>query len=180
MKVFIRKRLFFLLDFAEWAIFIVKKKLYMLLRGSLSQDWVKFLPKVVESYNHTPSKKLGGIAPETIHSEIDSVRVAQAQQQNNITIYREPNFHNQIQNQEIYNKNSQNLKEGDYVYLSTNEDLFAKSYDVKVILISEQVKKRLSFVFRKDTLHCTKITFFKRRCFYCTICLIEKMVPTYY
>jgi hypothetical protein len=110
----------------------------MLLRGSLSQDWVKFLPKVVDSYNHTPSKKLGGIAPETIHSQIDSVRVAEAQKQKKIEIYHEPNFHIQIQNQELYKKNSQNLQEGDYVYLSTNEDLFAKSYDVKVILISEQ------------------------------------------
>ncbi len=110
----------------------------MLLRGSLSQDWVKFLPNVVESYNHTPSKKLGGIAPETIHSEIDSVRVSEAKKQNKVEIYREPNFHVQIQNTQNYEKDSQNLKEGEYVYLSSNEDLFAKSYDVKVTLFSEQ------------------------------------------
>ena len=104
----------------------------MLLRGSLCQDWVKFLPKVVESYNHTPLNKLGGIAPETIHSEIDSVRVAEAQKKANVEINREPNFHLQIQNQKDYEKNPQNLKVGAYVYLSSNEDLFAKSYDVKV------------------------------------------------
>ena len=123
----------------------------MLLRGSLSQDWIKFLPKVVESYNHTPSKKLGGIAPETIHSEIDSVRVAEAQKQTKVKIHREPNFHIQIQNEEKYKKNSQNLQEGAYVYLSTNEDLFAKSYDVKVkfCLASNQLsfrdKKEIKF-----------------------------------
>jgi hypothetical protein len=121
-------------NFAEWAIFIIKRKLYMLLRGNLSQDWVNFLPKVVESYNHTPSKKLGGIAPETIHSEIDSVRVTEAQKNSNIKVYHEPNFHQQQENQLNYDKNKDTLKPGTFVYLTTNEDLFAKSFDVKVRL----------------------------------------------
>jgi hypothetical protein len=119
-------------NIAEWAIFIIKRKLYMLLRGTLSQDWLKYLPQVVRSYNHTPSKKLGGIAPETIHSEIDSVRVSEAQKKSKISIYHEPNFHQQLKNQSEYDTNENNLKEGTYVYLNSNEDLFAKSFDVKV------------------------------------------------
>ena len=119
-------------NYAEWAIFIIKRKLYMLLRGTLSQDWVKYLPQVVKSYNHTPSKKLGGLAPETIHSEIDSVRVSEAQKKSRIKVYHEPNFHQQQENQANYDKSKSTLKEGTYVYLTTNEDLFAKSYDVKV------------------------------------------------
>ena len=37
-------------NYAEHSIFLVKKKLYMLLRGSLSQDWPEFLQNVTNSY----------------------------------------------------------------------------------------------------------------------------------
>jgi hypothetical protein len=69
---------------SEWAIYIIKKKLYMLLRGILSQDWVQYLPKVVQQFNHTPQLKLGGIAPEKILSLADSAKVFDARKKSNV------------------------------------------------------------------------------------------------
>ena len=103
-----------------------------MMRGMLKQNWVDYLEQVVKDYNHTPLDKLGGIAPENIHSEIDSVMVANAQKRANIKIYKEPSYKEQNENQKSYESSLTNLQVNDYVYLSSNEDVFAKSYDVKV------------------------------------------------
>jgi hypothetical protein len=123
-------------NYAENAIFIVKKKLYMLLRGTLSQNWVDAIQNVVNSYNNTPIKKLGWIKPSTIHSEIDSVRVQKAQIKNKVKVYREPNFEQQIENQKEYELQTKNLQVGEYVYLDFGEKLFTKSFDVQVPISS--------------------------------------------
>lgn len=112
----------------------MKKKLYMLLRGTLSQNWVSAIENVVNSYNDTPIKKLGWIKPNTIHSEFDSVRVEQAQVKNNIKVYKEPNFEDQIKNQKDYESQSKNLQVGQYVYLDFDEKIFSKSFDVQVFV----------------------------------------------
>ncbi len=117
---------------SEWAIYIIKKKLYMLLRGILSQDWVQYLPKVVQQFNHTPQLKLGGIAPEKILSLADSAKVFDARKKSNVDVYHEPNFQEQINNQKRYEENDSNLQVGDFVYLTLDEKLFDKSFDVKV------------------------------------------------
>jgi hypothetical protein len=121
-------------NYAENGIYIIKKKLYMMLRGTLSQNWVNEIENVVSSYNDTPIKKLGWLKPSSIHSEIDSVRVAKAQFENKIKVYEEPKFEDQIKNQEKYEENSKNLQVGQYVYLDFNEQLFSKSFDVQVIV----------------------------------------------
>jgi len=120
-------------NYAENGIYIVKKKLYMLLRGTLSQNWPSQIQTVVESYNDTPIKKLGWIKPNTIHSEIDSVKVEQAQRKNNIKVYKEPNFEDQIKNQKDYESQPKKLQVGQYVYLDFDEKIFSKSFDVQVL-----------------------------------------------
>ncbi len=139
-EIFKKKKIFYKQKFgknkanyAENAIYIVKKKLYMLLRGTLSHDWVSSITKVVKSYNNTPNKKLGWLKPNTINSVIDSVQVEEAQKQHNIDVYREPNFKEQILNQEQYEKDSKSLQVGQYVYLDFDQKLFSKSFDVQVI-----------------------------------------------
>ena len=89
-------------NFAEHSIFLVKRKLYMLLRGTLSQNWVEALPQVVNSFNKSPVKKLGGLTPNSIQSEKDSVTVDKAQDATNIQKYIEPTFLVQRQNQKSY------------------------------------------------------------------------------
>ena len=117
---------------SEWAIFIIKKKLYMLLRGILSQDWVDYLPKVIMQFNHTPQTKLGGIAPEEILSVADSAKVFDARKIANTNVFHEPNFKQQIENQKNYESNFSNLQVGDFVFLTLEEKLFDKSFDVQV------------------------------------------------
>ena len=117
---------------SEWAIFIIKKKLYMLLRGILSQDWPDYLPKVVQQFNHTPQLKLGGIAPEEILSLSDSAKVFDARKNTNTYVYHEPDLKKQLENQKNYESNSSNLQVGDFVFLTLQEKLFDKSFDVQV------------------------------------------------
>ncbi len=130
------------------------------MRGTLSQNWVSEIQNVVKSYNSTPIQKLGWIEPRSIHSEIDSVRVEEAQKKNNLNIYREPNFEQQIQNQKNYESNLKNLQVGQYVYLDFDEKVFSKSFDVQVYL-SKKVSffKYLRFLIDK-TLIVLIVTYF--------------------
>jgi hypothetical protein len=109
----------------------------MLLRANLTENWVKHLSEVVQSYNHTPIKKLGWLAPENINSVYDSFIVTNAQKKNNILVYKEPSLQEQLQNES--NLKLEDIKEGDYVYLSSNEKLFDKSYDVKVRILCYKI-----------------------------------------
>ena len=119
-------------NFAENAILLVKRRLYKLLRGTLNQDWVSALPKTVEALNNTPLKKLGGLTPASINSEIDSVNVSHSKQKQNILTYSEPDFHTQRANQRNYEKEPKLLQTNDFVYLDFDEKLFDKSFDVSV------------------------------------------------
>jgi hypothetical protein len=121
---------------SENYIKIVKKKLYMSLRGTLSQDWIKLLEITVNALNNTPTPRIGFLTPNSIHSEIDSVKVQEAQKNHNIETFQEDNFRRQLQNQKDYNrsnlKTGSNFKINDYVYLDFNQKLFDKSFDVAV------------------------------------------------
>ena len=119
-------------NYAENGILLVKRRLYKLLRGTLNDNWVSQLPNIVESLNNTPLSKLGNLTPNSIHSEIDSARVNEERKKLNIHPYSEPNFHQQRQNQENYEKESKLFQVNDYVYLDFDEKLFDKSFDVSV------------------------------------------------
>jgi hypothetical protein len=118
-------------NFAESAILRIKRKLYMMLRSQLTQDWPKYLKKVVDSFNDTPIKKLGWLAPSSINSKLDSLKVSDAQKKHNIQVLKEPTLEEQMKSQREQ-KNTR-FKVNDYVYLTFNEKLFDKSYDVQVL-----------------------------------------------
>ena len=119
-------------NFAEYYIYLVKKKLYMLLRGILSQDWPTHLVEVTKALNNTPIKKLGWLKPNSIQSEIDSQRVRTAKNIHQISTFTEPSFQVQEANQTAYEKSSNTFQVKDYVYLDFDEKLFDKSFDVSV------------------------------------------------
>ena len=74
----------------------------MALRGTLSKNWVKLLEIVVESLNNTPTKRIGYLTPNSINSEIDTVRVLEAKRAHSLPIYKEPSFEIQAQNKHLW------------------------------------------------------------------------------
>ena len=114
---------------AEYGILLVKKKLYLLLRSQMKHTWASFLPKVVESLNNTPLKKLGWLTPNSIHNEASSVFVRNEKKKHNILDFKLPTYEEQKSNQQNY---SGDLKKDDYVYVDFVEKLFDKSFDVSV------------------------------------------------
>ncbi len=149
-------------NFAENGILILKRRLYKLLRGVLSQDWVKYLPQVVNAYNNTPLHKLGWLKPNSILSESDSVRVEKAKAENKISIYTEPTYQIQRQNQRHYEETKNNLQVNDYVYLDFDQKLFDKSFDVSVSLkitskFSDSKKFKIFYRIKKERSDETRI-----------------------
>ena len=114
---------------AEYAILLVKRKLYMLLRSTLSNEWSLKIAQVTQNLNNTPLKRLGWKTPNSIHNEADSVAVDNAKKLHNIPIISLPSYQEQKANHESY-KND--LKVGDYVYVDFDEKMFDKSFDVSV------------------------------------------------
>lgn len=100
----------------------------MLLRGTLSKNWVAVLKKVTDAYNNTPLQRLGWLKPNQITSEASSALVDRAKHQNNIAILKEPTF----QEQNLNKEEIQDLKVDDYVYKDFEFKLFDKSFDVSV------------------------------------------------
>jgi len=118
---------------AEHYLYLVKRREYMLLRGTLSRDWVSNLQPVCESFNNTPLKRLGWLKPNDIKSFKDSILVHEAKLKHNIPILTQPLFQTQEQNQKTYEANSKNtLQENSYCYLDFNSSVFDKAYDVSV------------------------------------------------
>lgn len=138
-KYFKEKRIYFKpkygknkANFAEWGILNIKKRLYKMLRGNLTQDWPQFIKKVVNDHNNTPLKKLGWLKPNDINNEFDSIKVENAQKQINYHPYREPKLDIRTKNQLSYENDNTKLQKGSYVYLDFKETLFGKSFDVQV------------------------------------------------
>jgi len=100
----------------------------MMLRGNLERNWPTYLKTVVSQHNAMPKKRIGFMKPEQIQSVWDSVFVSDEQKKHNIEVYKEPNYKQQILNEQ---NPVTKVKENDYVYLSTEEVLFEKSFDVK-------------------------------------------------
>ena len=104
-----------------------------MLRSELSRDWIHYLPIVTNSLNNSPIESLGFLKPNDIRTEADSAKVDQALQLNGIPSKETlPTFQEQNENQEKYAKSKKNLQPGMFCYLTIDEKLFDKSFDVAV------------------------------------------------
>jgi hypothetical protein len=120
-------------NFAENIIQIIKRRLYKMLRGTLSRDWPKALERVVTNYNDTPLKKIGFLKPNDISSKYDSKKVRDALKSQNQQLRDEPNYSELRKNQEQFsNAKGEKLHLGDYVYVNFPESKFGKSFDFQV------------------------------------------------
>ena len=120
-------------SFAEGAIRLLKRKLYMMMRSQLSKNWLTYLPLVVASLNARHIKSLGGVQPKEINSLLDDVKIRKAQEVNCVIPFEEPDYKTQNANQSTYlNDPKSPFKIGDYVYLDFKQSAFDKSYDTQV------------------------------------------------
>lgn len=116
---------------AEHAIYLVKRKLYLLMRSERTDNWVKLLPIAVNLLNQRPLKKIGNLGPGSINSMLDDIKVREAQKDNCVPVYDEPNYKIQNEAQKNYEK-SQGMQVNNFVYLDYKEKTFAKSFDPKL------------------------------------------------
>lgn len=128
-------------SFVEGAIAMIKRKLYMMLRAELSQNWPHYLEITVNSLNKRHVKALGGVAPGDINSFVDDVKIRSAQQKNNITPYKEPNFEEQRELQASYEPTTKYpFDVGSYVYLDLQRTPFDKGYDMQISIFTNVLR----------------------------------------
>lgn len=123
-------------NFSEHGIFLVKRKLYLMMEELNSKNWPVLLPKVEEQLNMKPIPKLGGIAPNEINSFYDDIKVREAQKNEKKKPYEQPTFEKQQANEKEYENSRTLFKTGAYVYLQNKKKTFQKSYlpHVKLLL----------------------------------------------
>jgi hypothetical protein len=119
-------------NFAEHVIFLIKRRLYMMMRSEVSTDWPKFLPLVVSALNKKPQKQLGNLSPSEITSELDDPKVRDAQRAENVHIYKEPSWEQQNENQEEYSNTNNPFQIGQHVYLDKKTEVFDKAFFAQV------------------------------------------------
>jgi len=108
----------------------------LFLRTHLKQHWTKYIEQIVESLNTIPLKRLGDQTPNYIGNNVGSVLLEKTLNEKHMPIPKEPTYKTQQKNALDYlnraNQNKSLLKIGDYVYKNLKEDLFSKSFDIKV------------------------------------------------
>lgn len=120
-------------SFAEHAIYLVKRKMYLMLRSELSQNWPKYLQLAVTNLNNKPTKKIGFLTPASITSLLQSPEVRTAQEKNNVIPFKEPSYSEQKSNERNFHITKKGLTVGSYVYLTFNPKFMDKSFDTQVI-----------------------------------------------
>ena len=101
----------------------------MLLRSQLSENWVNYLPIVVDGLNKTPIKKLGYLMPNSIRSESDSVQIDLRKLEKSKKL---PTFSIQEKNKSLHEQDKSLLQPGDFCYKFYDEKLFDKKYNISV------------------------------------------------
>ena len=117
---------------AEHAIYLVKRKLYLIMRSERSKNWVKYLPIAVNLLNKRPLKRNGNVSPGSINSIYDDVKIREARKTQNVIEPKKLNYHDQNKLQAKYEKMKNKFQVNDFVYLDYKEDTFAKSFNPKI------------------------------------------------
>lgn len=121
-------------NYSEFGIYLIKKRLFMLLRSKLSDYWSKYLPDVVKALNERPLERLGYLKPSDINSPLDTVKVQEARKEHNIQVYEQPDWRTQEENQAKYESSSNPFQKGTFVYADEPQAIFKKSFHIQVKL----------------------------------------------
>lgn len=120
---------------AEHCIYLVKRKLYLILQSEHTTNWPLYLNKVVEHLNEMLVPKLGNIAPIEINSFMDDYKIRDAQKEHSIKPVSAPSFEERRQNEKDYSNASNVLQLDDLVFLDLKETAFTKQFNKKVSII---------------------------------------------
>jgi hypothetical protein len=120
-------------NFSEFGVYLVKKRLWMLMRSKLTSNWPKYLQAIVDALNQRPLKRIGYLKPADINSDLDDIKVQQALSDHKIEPYRQPDWRTQEKNQTDYENSTKNvLQVGTYVYADQKQQVFNKSFYIQV------------------------------------------------
>ena len=117
---------------AEHSIFLVKRKLYLILQSKQTSHWPMYIKTVVQHLNEVPVPKLGDISPMEINSFLDDYKIRDSQIANSIDPVRGPSINERRENDASYESAKNVLQLGDLVYLDEKETAFSKQYKQKV------------------------------------------------
>lgn len=115
-------------SFAEWFIHLIKRKLYMMMRSELNDNWPKYLPLVINLLNSRKLPQLGNLMPKNVNSMADDSIVRNEQEKVNVPVYSQPDWKTQNQNQKAYEKSKHPYQVGQYVYVDEKKAVFDKSF----------------------------------------------------
>ena len=96
--------------FAENVVFQLKRKLYLEMRRTDSQNWPAFLSQITSNFNTRKHPSLGGLRPIDLNSKEKSVKLDQYVQK------EEPNWRDFAKNRDEFASKS-NIKVGSYVFI---------------------------------------------------------------
>jgi len=146
-------------SFAEHAIFVVKRKLFVMLRDRVSEHWPKYLPVVTENLNLQPRPALGYMTPAQIQSPMDDPAVQRAKKLHHIPQQEEPSQEEQEQNQKDFEASNSPYKVGNYVFKNFLPNAFDKSFDtqVSIYILSSFLKALLLNIYIHITAAITRI-----------------------
>ena len=102
----------------ERYIGIVKQRLYKAMESLDTTDWPKLLYKIVASINATENPAIGNLRPDSIKTPFDDHKLVA---KSNERAYKQDHWYTQINNQEAYESNSNNIQRGDLVLVNERE-----------------------------------------------------------
>lgn len=113
---------------AEHYIFLVKKRLFLLLRSSGQTEWEKYVNTVCKNINNSSNPAIGNLAPSEVNDQTE-FKVREARKGEHYLDWKE-----QIANKLQFHQtiDSQPIKIGDYVYKYNKNEPLGKSHDTQI------------------------------------------------
>lgn len=120
---------------AEHGIFLLKSKLYKMMRHYKTSDWVKLLPDAVNLLNSQGMERNGFLPAKDINSFLDDPLLRKARLEHHIA-FPEPNRGSEVEEEEHHLASNPSLKVGSYVYLDKKMKIFDKSFTLQVSFLT--------------------------------------------
>jgi hypothetical protein len=113
---------------AEHYIFLVKKRLFLLLRSSGQTEWEKYVQGVCKNLNNCTNSTLGNLTPAEITDDTE-FKVREARKDVHFLDWKEQ-LRNKVEFHETIDR--QPIKIGDYVYKYNKNEPLGKSHDTQI------------------------------------------------